>query len=88
MPHFDWSLNLGTVLQIITLITCVISFYYKLAGRIDRIETTQEEMKDDLAEIRKELIGSLERRVRDLEITQASILTSSRILGSRTRESV
>ena len=86
--RFDWTISAGTILQLAGMFASVIGLYHGLKGRIEKVEITHiaeaaaiRDIKDDLSEIRKEIIGSLEHRVRDLEITQASILTSSRLSG-------
>jgi len=82
MPQFDWTITLGTVLHLIGTIVLVVGVYYGLKAQIVKVETDHQytsaelkvglgEIRADVKEIKHDLIGSLEGRVRALEIQAA-----------------
>lgn len=75
--RFDWTISLGTVIHLVSLLLVITSIYYKLVARITRVEDKHVAEATDIAEIkvglrwlRDDLVGKLEGRVRDLEISQ------------------
>jgi len=78
--RFDWTITAGTVLHLVGLVAAGFALFYKLQFQILRVEAANLEsakhileVKDDLREIRRELIASLDNRVRAIEIRIASI---------------
>lgn len=76
----DWTVSVGVLLHLVGMLIAVVGIYYKLAGQIREVQLAHTaeaidiaEVRADLAELRKDIIGTLERRIRSLEITQAAL---------------
>ena len=57
MPHFDSTINIGTIIHLAGLILALITFYVKLMTRQARIETLFEDIVRRLALVEETLIG-------------------------------
>jgi len=73
--RFDWTITAGTVLHLLGLVAAGFALFYKLQFQILRVEQANldsaqhiRNIQEDLREIRKELITSLDNRLRALEI--------------------
>lgn len=78
---WDWTINIGLIIHLFGMILSGVALYYKLVARITRVEDAHlaekadiGEIKTDLHELKRGWVGDLEKRVRELEIRQATLL--------------
>ena len=79
LPMIDWTLNVGTIVQIIVLAAGAIIFVYAVKGDVSLVKENISDIKEELKELRKVLTtqiaheGRLERVEEDVRTLRSDI---------------
>lgn len=75
----DWTVNVGTIAQIIVILGSVLTFVFKVNDKVDKVRENVGEIKDELKELRKVFTtqvdhdGRLSRNEKDIADLRADI---------------
>lgn len=75
----DWTLNVGTIVQIGVLIGGIFAFVFAVKGDVAKVKENIADIKDELKELRKVLTtqvdhdGRLRRAEEDIRVARAEI---------------
>jgi ArsR family metal-binding transcriptional regulator len=75
----DWTLNVGTIVQIVVLLSGIVIFTIKVKGDVSMVKTDVGEIKGELKELRKVLTtqvdheGRLDRAEEDIRSMRGDI---------------